>query len=144
MFFNNVALSVDPTALAPYTSPFANLSWDNKMAVFEQIEDATANVLAALDSELDEPFKSSLSGLVDFVPGAILEFVGFGTYSEWPMFDPGNPMTLKGRPTGWELSKYQEGRLTPVHGWDELIGYHNGVQAVSGSWDKGEGVLDDA
>jgi len=146
MYFNLAATLVDPTSLVgPFVSPFANLAWEDKGAAFAMIEGQHADLVQALDSHLTAPLDESVSGLLHFVPGALLEFIGFGTYSEFHQLDrSADPLRLQGRPVGWELTGFQEGMLQAGHGWDELIGYHKGVRSVSGSWDQGEGVLDRA
>jgi hypothetical protein len=134
---------VSPAALAgPFISPFANLPWEGKGAAFAMIEEQHAALVAAIDGNLPQPLDESVSGLLRFVPGALLEFTAFGTFSEFHQLDRSvDPMRLQGRPVGWDLTRYQEGMLEAGRGWDELLGYHKDVRAVSGSWDNGEGVL---
>ncbi len=146
MYFNFAASLVNPASVVgTFISPFANLAFEEKGAAFAMIEEQHADLVQGIDSNLPEPLDESVSGLLHFVPGALLEFIGFGTYSEFHQLDRSiDPLTLQGRPVGWEISGYQEGLLTAGHGWDELLGYHKGVRAVEGSWDNGEGVLDRA
>ena len=143
MYLNLAASLVDPASVAgTFVSPFANLSWAEKGAALAMIEEQHADLVQSIDSNLPEPLDRSVSGLLKFVPGALAEFVGFGTYSEFHRYDrQRDPLRLQGRPVGWELSRYQEGMLEAGDGWPELLGYHNGVRAVRGSWDNGEGVL---
>lgn len=144
-YFNLAASLVSPASVAGgFTSPFANLTFEEKGTAFAMIEEEHADLVAMIDSGLPEPLDSSISGLLKFVPGAVLEFVAFGTYSEWHAFDPDQPFRLRERPVGWELSRYQEGQLEAGHGWDEFQGYYRNVRAVEGSWDRGEGVRDRA
>lgn len=146
MYFNFAASLVNPASVAgTFISPFANLQWAEKGAAFAMIEEQQTDLVEAIDSNLPQPLDESVSGLLRFVPGALLEFIAFGTYSEFHQLDRDvDPLRLQGRPVGWELSGYQTGMLQAGHGWDELIGYHKGVRAVEGSWDNGEGVLDHA
>ena len=146
MYVNFAASLVDPASVAgTFISPFANLSFAEKGAAFAMIEEQHADLVQGIDSQLPEPLDESVSGLLHFVPGALLEFIAFGTYSEFHQLDRSvDPRRLQGRPVGWEISGFQEGMLERGHGWDELLGYHKGVRAVDGSWDNGEGVLDRA
>jgi hypothetical protein len=139
---NFVASLVDPAAIPPangFVSPFANLSFDNKIEVFRMMEEDTVTVLAAIDSNLSEPMTETLSGLVAFVPGALVEFVGFGCYSEFGLIDPDDHQQLTARPVGWELSGFQAGMLRAGAGWDEFLGYYGNRRAVEGSWDRANG-----
>jgi hypothetical protein len=143
-YFNFVATMVDPSSIAgEFTAPFANLSWEDKAEVFRMIEEDHADLAAQIDGDLDEPMSDSVSGLLKFVPGALLEFAAFGSYSEFHVYDrDADPMRLADRPVGWQLTGYQEGMLSAGQGWDEFLGYHKGVRDVAGSWDRGEGVAE--
>lgn len=143
MYLDLAATLVDPGAVVgSFTAPFANLSWAQKGAALAMIEEQQAELVNALDDGLPQPLEDSVSGLIRFAIGALLEFVAFGSYSEFHQLDrAADPLRLRGRPVGWELTGYQPGMVERGHGWDELIGYHNGVPAVSGSWDAGEGIL---
>lgn len=143
MYLNLAASQVNPASLipSPFTAPFANLTWEEKGAALQAIEEQHAGTIDMLDSNLPQPVEVTASGLIKFAIGALLEYVGFGTYTEYAMFDPDNPMTLKGRPVGWEISNYNPGRLQSRDGWDDFIGYYGDVQDVEGSWQRGEGVL---
>ncbi len=146
MYLNFAATLVDPASVAgTFVSPFANLSWAEKGAALAMLEEQQAELVNALDDSLPQPLEDSVSGLIRFAVGALLEFTAFGAFSEFHQLDRSvDPLRLQGRPVGWELTGYQPGMLERGRGWDELIGYHNDVRAVSGSWDKGEGVLGDA
>ena len=142
MLLNFVASTVDPSSIAAtattgFVSPFANLSIENKIEVFRVMEEDTVELLAAIDANLPEPSTESLSGLVAFVPGALVEFVGFGGMSEFGLVSPDDHKQLTGRPVGWDLTGFQPGMLRAGHGWDEFIGYFGDVRAVEGSWDTG-------
>jgi hypothetical protein len=93
------------------------------------LEGPDSDLVALIDENLPEPLRQSVSGLLKFVGGALLEFGGFGTYSEYGQFDP-STKTLKGRPVGWELTGYQPNG--PVEGWNELKGYYQGRKEVTG------------
>ncbi|HEY1237478.1 MAG TPA: hypothetical protein VGE91_04020 [Solirubrobacterales bacterium] len=112
------------------TSPFANLSFDDKAKAFEALEAADSNLVATLDGNAPEPLKDSLSGLLKFVGGALQEFGTYLSYTEWGVYDP-ETKTVSKRPVGWDLSNYMPGRTSPADGWDEFIGYFEGRQSTA-------------
>ncbi|WP_031464926.1 hypothetical protein [Sciscionella sediminilitoris] len=127
---NLVATGVKPAAATgPLGSPFSRLSFAEKATVFSVIEAPLPDLVAVLDVNLPQPFKASLSGLLKFLGGALLEFAAFGSYSEFAVFDPVH-RRLTARPVGWTLSGYQPDG--PVEGWDEFLGYYQGRQEVRG------------
>jgi hypothetical protein len=132
LMLNFLATQVRPTSIAgPIpTSPFANLSFDDKAKAFEALEASDADLLATLDSNAPEPLKDSLSGLLKFVGGALQEFGTYLSYGEWGVFDP-QTKTVSKRPVGWDLSSYMPGRTTPADGWNEFLGYFEGRQSTS-------------
>jgi hypothetical protein len=98
---NSVAQRVDPNAATgPFPSPFANLSFADKAAVFAVLEG-------------DQAF-APLRSLAGVLPA----LVSFLAYSEVAVFDP-TTRTLTGRPVGWALSNYEG----VADGRDELKGY---------------------
>jgi hypothetical protein len=132
LMLNFLATQVKPSSVAgPIpTSPFANLSFDDKAKAFEALEGSDAQLLATLDGGAPEPLKDSLSGLLKFVGGALQEFGAYLSYGEWGVYDP-MTKTLSKRPVGWDLSNYMPGRTTSADGWDEFIGYFEGRQSTS-------------
>jgi hypothetical protein len=129
---NFLATQVNPSSIAgPFpTSPFANLSFDDKAKAFEALEATDPQLLATLDSNAPEPLKDSLSGLLKFVGGALQEFGTYLSYGEWGVFDP-KTKTVSKRPVGWDLSNYMPGRTTPADGWNEFLGYFEGRQSTA-------------
>jgi hypothetical protein len=129
LLLNLVATQVDPLAVSgPFLSPFARLSFAEKAKAFEILEGADADLVAALDTQLPEPLHESVSGILRFVGGALLEFPAFGAYSEWAVFDA-RTKSLRTTPVGWRLTGY--GGV--ADGWPELLGYYQGrthVEAV--------------
>lgn len=122
LLLNVVATQVSPLALnGPFLSPFARLTLDEKCRAFELLEGPDAGLVALLDSGLPEPLRSSISGLLQFLAGALLEFSAFGSYNEWGVYDA-ESRTLTKRPVGWELSGYQPDGV--VDGWDDFLGYY--------------------
>ena len=132
LMLNFLATQVNPGAIAgPFpTSPFANLSFNDKAKALEALEATDAQLLATLDSNAPEPLKDSLSGLPTFIGGALQEFGTYLSYGEWGVFDP-KTKTVSRRPVGWDLSNYMPGRTTPADGWDEFLGYFEGRQSTS-------------
>ncbi|WP_405057284.1 hypothetical protein OG474_31710 [Kribbella sp. NBC_01505] len=128
MLLNLMATQVNPLAVnGPHLSPFARLTYAEKASAFELIEKTDADLVALLDVQFPEPLKASVSGLLKFVGGALIEFGTFGAYSEYAVFDP-KTRTLKKRPVSWQLSGYQPDG--PVEGWDDFIGYYQGRTEV--------------
>ncbi|MGH3518039.1 MAG: hypothetical protein ACRDQ7_11610 [Haloechinothrix sp.] len=119
---NMVATQVNPLAVnGAFLSPFARLSYGEKARVFELIEGANADLVSTFDVHFPEPMRNSVSGLLRFVGGALLEFPAYGSYTEYAVFNP-DTKQLTERPVGWALSGYQPDG--PVEGWDDLIGYY--------------------
>jgi hypothetical protein len=98
---NGVAQRVDPdAAVGPFPSPFANLDFADKAAVFEVLE--------------EDPSFAPLRSLAGILPA----LVGVLAYSEVGVFDPA-ARALTGRPVGWTLSRYEG----VADGRDEFRGY---------------------
>lgn len=127
LLLNVAATQVKPLSVAGAIpgSPFASLEFAEKAKAFELLERGDAELVALLDSGAPEPLKGSLSGLLKFVGGALLEFGTYLSYGEWGVFDPATK-TVSERPVGWDLSNYMPGRTTPADGWDDLKGYFEG------------------
>ncbi|MFC0622655.1 hypothetical protein [Kribbella deserti] len=125
---NLLATQVNPLAVnGPFLSPFARLTYAEKAQVFELCEGPDADLVALLDVRFPEPLKASVSGLLKFVGGALIEFASFGAYSEFAVYDP-KTRRLRKRPVGWQLTGYQPDG--PVEGWNDFIGYYQGRQEV--------------
>ncbi|WP_053203034.1 hypothetical protein [Jiangella muralis] len=122
LLLNVVATQVNPLALTgPFLAPFARLSLEQKCRAFELLEGPDAELVALLDAGLPEPLRSSISGLLTFLAGALLEFSAFGSYNEWGVYDA-SARTVTERPVGWQLSGYQPDGV--VDGWADFIGYY--------------------
>lgn len=126
LLLNLVATQVNPLSVhGAFVSPFARLSFKEKAKAFELMERTDADLVALLDTQLPEPLRGSVSGLLKFVAGALIEFAGFGTFTEYAMFDP-RTKKLRGTPVGWRLSKFDG----VADGWNELKGYYQGRTKV--------------
>jgi len=130
---NFEASAVNPASiLGPIpTSPFANLAFADKAKVFERIERVDTDLIAALDSNLPEPLRNEISGLIKFVGGTLLEFAGYTAFTEFGTFDREKGVATS-RPVGWEVSNYLPGRSTPVDGTADFIGYYKKHKAAAG------------
>ncbi|SEG90769.1 Tat (twin-arginine translocation) pathway signal sequence [Thermomonospora echinospora] len=128
LLLNLEAVRVDPLAVGgPFLSPFARLRYARKARVFQLLEGPDPTLVAILDRHLPEPLRGSVSGLLKFLAGALLELTALGSYSEWAVFDP-QTRRLRGRPVGWRICGY-----TPsADGWDEHRGYYQGRKQVTG------------
>lgn len=120
LLLNLLATQVNPAAVSgPFLSPFARLSYGEKAAAFALVEGADADLVALLDTQLPEPLRASVSGLLRFVGGALLEFPSFGSYSEWAVLDR-RTKRLQATPVGWRLTGYDG----VSDGWPDLLGYY--------------------
>jgi len=98
---NGVAQAVKPNpSSSSFASPFANLSFAEKTAVFAVLE--------------GDPSFAPLRSLAGVLPA----IVAFLAYSEVGVFDP-RTRTLTGQPVGWTISGYDG----VAEGRDELKGY---------------------
>jgi hypothetical protein len=102
---NGAAKIVNPSASGPFSAPFANLSFPEKVAVFQGLE--------------GDPASRPLAGVLP-------QFVAFLVYSEAGVFDP-NTRTLTGLPLGWELSNYEG----VADGRNEFKGYYQNRRKVT-------------
>lgn len=124
---NLVATQVNPAAVnGAFLSPFARLSYAEKAQVFQRIEQANSDLVAMLDAEFAEPSKDAVSGMLKFVGGALLEFVAYGSFTEWAVLTEDKELTA--RPVGWDLASYLPNG--PVEGWDDFRGYYQGRTEV--------------
>ncbi|GGR65660.1 hypothetical protein J2S40_002460 [Nocardioides luteus] len=124
---NLVATQVNPASVnGLFVSPFARLSFADKAKAFEMIETTESGLVAKLDVNLPEPLAETVSGVLKFVAGAVIEFTAWGTYSEYAAFDP-KSKTLDGRPVGWKLAHYDH----RAEGYDSFRGYYQGRKKVS-------------
>jgi hypothetical protein len=133
LFLNFEATAVNPVALVgPFlASPFANLKFADKAKVFERIERADTDLVAMLDDNLPESLRSELSGILKYVGGTLMEFAGYTPFTEYGAFDL-EARVATSRPVGWAITQYLPGRMTPVDGHDEFIGYYKNHKSAAG------------
>lgn len=75
LLLNYVATATDPLSLnGAFLSPFARLSFADKARAMEMLESSQSNLVALLDAQVPQPLKSSVSGLLKFLGGALHEF----------------------------------------------------------------------
>src|SRR5579872_4138590 len=120
LLLNFLATVIKPAALSgAFLSPFSRLTFTEKTQAFALLEEEASSVAAMIDGSLSEPARDSVSGLLEFLGGALLEFVAFGTYSEFGVFNS-STRTLSKTPVGWTLSQYLvlAPANRPVEGWD--------------------------
>ncbi len=128
LLLNVLALTVQPASLVgPFLSPFSRLSWKNKARVLELLENPGPEVMRAM-GPIPDPLLKTVIGYVQLIAIGLLAFAGFGSYSEWAALDPAT-RTLRSRPVGWSLSKYQPNG--PVEGWDDFKGYYQNRRSAS-------------
>jgi len=131
VLLNMLATQVNPSTTltpGPDLAPFSRLTFAEKAQAFELLEGSESNLVGALDMQLPEPLRDSVSGLLKFVGGSLLEFAAFGSVNEWAVFDPATK-ELTAQPVGWQLSGYQPNGVGD--GWDEFKGYYQGRRQVT-------------
>ena len=105
---NGFAVQVNPAASSgAFLSPFARLSFEEKIEVFHRFETETEG------TELR------------FVSGILIGAVGFLSHTEWGAYDF-EKRRLTGTPVGWRTSHY----AGVAEGRRELKGYFQGRRAV--------------
>jgi hypothetical protein len=128
LLLNVLATQVNPrSAHGALGSPFARLSAAEKAEAFRLLEGPNADLVAAIERQLPEPLRGSVSGLLRFLAGSLLELAAFGTYSEWSTFDR-NTRSVRRRPIGWDISGFNPGCMD---GWNDFKGYYQGRKEVS-------------
>jgi hypothetical protein len=115
-----------------FLSPFSRLNFVEKTKAFQLMETEAASIAAAIDRDITEPVRDSVSGLIEFLAGALLEFAAFGSFNEFGAFNP-TTRTLVATPVGWTQSSYLAlaPNHRPVEGWDEFKGYLGGETMAS-------------
>ena len=129
LLLNFVGTLVDPASLnGPFLSPFARLSFAEKARALEMVETALPDLVALVDDGVPQPLRSSVSGLLRFLGGALYEFAAFGCVGESQVFDRAS-RTITARPVGWQLTCYLPDNQTG-DGWDDFLGYYQDRREV--------------
>lgn len=127
LLLNLLATQVNPLSVnGAFLSPYARLSFDEKARAFALLEGPDPDLVGLLDTELPEPLRDSVAGLLRFFAGGLLEFSAFGAYNEWAVFDPDSGSVTE-PPVGWRLTGY----AGVSDGWDDFQGYYRGRTEVS-------------
>jgi hypothetical protein len=122
MTMNFLATRVNPLAVGgAFLSPFSRLTWAEKATAWSMFEQADPDLVGLVDAQLPEPATETVSGVLRFAGGALLEFAAFGTYGEYSTFDR-QTRKLTAEPVGHRISKYP----LAAAGWDDLKGYWKG------------------
>lgn len=112
LLMESLALRRNPlAAFGPFSSPFANLRFNQKRAVLE-------------DLDLSPVLKEAS---IEFAGGAVITLTALGAYSEYHQWDP-RTRTLRGQPLGWGWSQYEG----VSDGWPDFIGYLGDRTEVTG------------
>src|SRR5262249_25509599 len=89
LLLNYDAALVSPASLAgQFLPPFARVSFAHKTRALEMIETARSELATMIDTQVPEPLKRSVAGLLQFLGGALHEFAAFGSIGESPQLDP--------------------------------------------------------
>jgi hypothetical protein len=98
------------------------LSFAHKARALEMIETARSDLSVMIDTQVPEPLKRSVAGLLQFLGGALHEFAEFGSIGDSPQLDP-VARTLIGRPVGWPITGIAANHVTG-ESWDDLLGLY--------------------
>jgi hypothetical protein len=86
---NHVATVVNPLSLSgAFLSPFARLSFADKVDALEVLETSQSNLVALVNEQVPRPLRPSVTALLKFLGGALYEFAAFGSVGERRLFDP--------------------------------------------------------
>jgi hypothetical protein len=130
LLLNYVATLTSPASLhGAFLSPFARLSFADKARAMAMIEVGQSQLIALLDTRVPQPLQGSVSGLLQFLGGALHEFAAFGSFGESPRYNPAT-RSLTGRPVGWQLTGFLPDNQTG-DGWDDLLGYYQDRREVT-------------
>jgi hypothetical protein len=130
LLLNYVATVTSPASLhGAFLSPFARLPFADKARAMAMIEASQSQLVALLDTQVPQPLQASVSGLLQFLGGALHEFAAFGSLGESQRFNP-TTRSLTARPVGWQLTGFLPDNQTG-DGWDEFLGYYQNRTEVT-------------
>lgn len=114
----------------PFVAPFANLTWDEKARVLDELDGGRSWLKTAVTWGVwDRDYRDSAPGVIQSLIAFMLRIGGFSAYNEFAVFNPANN-TIVQRPLGWVLSQYQPSAPPVADGWDDFIGYYQGRRSV--------------
>ncbi len=114
----------------PFPSPFANLGWEQKAKVFEELESQSSWLKRAIVWNIsNRDYREAAPGVLQGIISFLMRIPGFGSYCEFAVFDAAN-RTIVQRPLGWVLSQYRPDAPPLPIGSDDFIGYYQGRRSV--------------
>lgn len=130
LLINLAATRMAGSVDGPFPSPFANLSWEQKARVFEELESENSWLKRAVVWGVrDWTYREATPGVMATLVGFMLRIAGFGSYCEFAVFDPESREVAE-RPLGWQLSQYAPDAPPSGIGSDDFIGYYQGRRSV--------------
>ncbi len=130
LLLNLAATRVAGAVDGPFPSPFANLSWEQKAQVFEELESQHSWLKRAVVWNIpDWDYRDSAPGVLNSLTAFMLRIAGFGSYCEFAVFNPATREVVQ-RPLGWILSQYATDAPPMAIGSDDFIGYYQGRRSV--------------
>lgn len=130
LLLNLAATRVAGSVDGPFPSPFANLSWDQKAQVFEELENQNSWLRRAITWAIPNwEYREAAPGVLNLMISFMLRISGFGSYCEFAVFNP-ETREVAQRPLGWVLSQYAPDAPPSSIGSDDFIGYFQGRRSV--------------
>lgn len=130
LLINLAATRVAGTIDGPFPSPFANLTWEQKAKVFEELESESSWLKRAITLNIpDRDFREATPGVLSSLVSFMLRIAGFGSYCEFAVYNP-ETREVAQRPLGWVLSQYAPDAPPTSIGSDDFIGYYQGRRSV--------------
>lgn len=130
LLLNLAATRVAGSVDGPFPSPFANLTWEQKAQVFEELENENSWLKRAITWAIpDWNYREAAPGVLISFVSFMLRVIGFGSYCEFAVFNPATREVVQ-RPLGWVLSQYAPDAPPSGIGSDDLIGYFQGRRSV--------------
>ncbi|MFW5825817.1 MAG: hypothetical protein ACOCVV_12745 [Marinobacter sp.] len=130
LLINLAATRVAGSVDGPFPSPFANLTWEQKARVFEELESQNSWLRRAIIWGIrDWTYREAAPGVMTSLVSFVLRIAGFGSYCEFAVFDPESREVAE-RPLGWVLSQYAPEAPPSGIGSDDFIGYYQGRRSV--------------
>lgn len=130
LLVNLAATRVSGSIDGPFPSPFANLTWEQKAQVFEELESYHSWLKRAITWAIpNRDYREAAPGVLNSLIAFMLRISGFGSYCEFAVFNPATREVVQ-RPLGWVLSQYAPDAPPSGIGSDDFIGYFQGRRSV--------------